>query len=92
MDKEILQPLLASVARQALTAAGAYLGFTGSQETQFVGAAMVLASLGWSWWQKVGQRQVIAVLAKMKPVASQNATTAEAAKAGTDAAKSELAK
>ena len=92
MDMDLLKPLLAGIARQAITAAGAYLGFTGTQEAQFVGAGMVLAGLGWEWWQARGQRQVIAILAKMKPVASPSATTAEAAKAGTEAAKAELSK
>jgi hypothetical protein len=87
MDMEILKPFLASMARHGLTAAGAYLGFTGTEEAQFVGAGMVLAGLGWSWWQKEGQRKVVAILAKMKPVASEGASTAVAAKAGLDAAK-----
>lgn len=92
MDMDILKPLLASVARHAITAAGVYLGFTGTEQAQFVGAGMVLAGLGWSWWQKEGQRKVVAILAKMKPVASAGASTAEAAKAGTEAAKAEMAK
>ncbi len=92
MDKELLKPLLAGVARQSIAALGAYMGFTGTQETQFIGAGMVMASLGWEWWQARGQRQVIAILAKMKPVASPGATTSEAAKAGSEAAKAEMAK
>jgi hypothetical protein len=92
MEMEILKPFLSGMARQAITAVGAYMGFTGSTETQFVGAGMVIASLGWEWWQKRGQQQVIAILAKMKPVASEGASTADAAKAGMDAAKKELAK
>ena len=92
MDKELLKPLLAGVARQVLTAAGAYLGFTGSQETQFVGAGMVIAGLAWEWWNQRGQQQVIAILAKMKPVASPSTPTAAAAKAGMDAAKAEMGK
>lgn len=90
--EEILKPFLGGVARQGITALGAYMGFTGSTETQFVGAGMVIASLGWEWWQKRGQQQVIAILAKMKPVASPAASTADAAKAGAEAAKAELAK
>ena len=92
MDKELLKPLLAGFARQGLAAIGAYLGFTGSQETQFIGAGMVFASLGWEWWQARGQNQFIAILAKMKPVASQGATTAQAVKAANDAVKAEVAK
>lgn len=92
MEMQILKPFLQGLARQAITALGAYLGFTGSTETQFVGAGMVLAGLGWEWWQQRGQQQVIAILAKMKPVVSENASTPVAAKAGLDAAKKELAK
>jgi hypothetical protein len=92
MDKELIKPMLAGIARQGIAALGAYMGFTGTQETQFIGAGMVLASLGWEWWQARGERQVIAILAKMKPVAPESATTAQAAKAGADAAKAELAK
>jgi hypothetical protein len=92
MNMEILKPFLSGMARQAFTAVGAYLGFTGSTETQFVGAAMVLAGLGWEWWQQRGQQQVVAILAKMKPVVSPNASDAIAAKAGNEAAKEELKK
>lgn len=92
MDKELLKPLLAGVARQSIAALGAYMGFTGSQETQFIGAGMVFASLGWEWWQARGERLVVAALAKMKPVALPSASTSEAAKAGMAAAKEEIAK
>ncbi len=40
------------------------------QSTQFVqigtGLAMYLVGAGWSWWQKDGQKQVMAQLAKLK--------------------------
>jgi hypothetical protein len=81
MDSELVKPLLASLARHGLTAAGAYLGLTGADSTQFVGAGMVLAGLAWAWWQKSGQDKFIAALAKMKPVAAPSATTGEAVKA-----------
>jgi hypothetical protein len=87
MDMSLFKPFLAGIAKQGITALGVYLGFTGSQEAQFVGAGMVLVGLGCEWWEQRGQQQVVAILAKMKPVASPGATTAEAAKAGLDAAK-----
>lgn len=92
MDMEIIKPFLASMARHAITSAGVYMGFTGTEQTQFVGAAMVLAGLGWSWWQKRGQAQFIALLAKMKPVASPGASTADAVKAAKVAVAAEAAK
>lgn len=92
MDKEFLKPLLGSFARQGITALGAYMGFTGSTESQFVGAGMVIASLGWEWWTTKGQNQFIAILAKMKPVAAPAASTSEAVKAATVAVAQEQAK
>lgn len=89
MDYELVKPFLASLARHCLTAAGAYMGFTGSEETQFVGAGMVLAGLAWAWWQKVGQDKLVALMAKMRPVAPQNATTGQAVKAAKAAAVTE---
>lgn len=92
MDPTILKPFIAGIAKQGITGLGVYLGFTGSQETQFVGAGMVLFGLGCEWWEQRGQAKVIAILAKMKPVAAPSASTSEAAKAGLEAAKAELKK
>ena len=92
MDKEFLQPLLAGAARQGIAALGAYMGFTGSTQTQFVGAGMVIVSLGWEWWQQRGQEKFIAILAKMHPVAAPSATTGEAVKAAKVAVAQEQAK
>lgn len=92
MDKEFIQPLLARIANSAFAALGGYLGFTGSDQTKFVGAGMVFASLGWEWWQARGQQKMIAILAKMHPVAPLSASTAEAAKAGVQAAKTEMSR
>ena len=59
MDKELLTPLLAGIARHALTTAGGALvtsGVINSGEVQgFVGAGMVLLGIAWSWWNKKGQ-------------------------------------
>lgn len=96
MDNETLQPILAGIVRHALTSLGGALVAGGyiqsSQTASFVGGGMVIAGAIWSWWQKDGQKKIIATLAKMKPVASPNATTSEAAKAGLVAAKEEMAK
>lgn len=90
--EQILKPFLGGVARQGITALGAYMGFTGSTETQFVGAGMVIAGLGWEWWQQRGQSQFIAILAKMKPVAAPGATVNEAVTAAKVAVAQEKAK
>lgn len=96
MDSEAFKPILAGIVRHGLTSLGGALVAGGymesSQTAAFVGAGMTIAGVAWSWWQKDGQRKVVAILAKMKPVASPGATTAEAAKAGAEAAKAELAK
>jgi hypothetical protein len=96
MDTEALKPILAGVVRHALTGAGGYLvahGYLQSGDsTAFIGAGMVFAGIAWSWWQKEGQEKFIAVLAKMKPVASPGATTSEAVKAAKVAVAQEQAK
>lgn len=96
MESEVLKPILAGMVRHGLTALGGILVTDGvmqsSEMSGFVGAGMVIAGVAWSWWQKRGQQKVVAILAKMKPVASPAASTAEAAKAGMDAAKAEMAK
>src|SRR5260370_300754 len=89
MDMEAFKPILAGMARHLLTTLGGVLvtgGYMQSSDTSaFVGAGMVFAGIAWSWWQKEGQRKVVAFLAKSKPVAPPTATTAEAVKAATDA-------
>lgn len=82
MNMELLKPLLARIANSIFAAAGGYLGLTGTDESRFVGACMVLASIGWEWWNAKGEQKVLAVLAKMHPVAAPTASTADAAKAG----------
>ena len=96
MDSDTLKPVLAGIVRHLLTTAGGALvagGYMQSSEmSAFIGGGMIVAGAIWSWWQKDGQRKAIAILAKMKPVVSEKATIAEAAKAGSDAIKEEMAK
>jgi hypothetical protein len=96
MDMDALKPILAGIVRHALTSAGGALvagGYMSSSETSaFIGGGMVIAGIVWSWWQKEGQAKFIAILAKMKPVASPGASTAEAVKSADAAVKAELAK
>jgi len=91
MDTETLKPILAGMVRHFLTTAGGALvagGYLSSSDASaFVGGGMVIAGVAWSWWQKEGQAKFVAILAKMKPVAATNATTAEAVKAANDAVK-----
>lgn len=96
MDTDALKPILAGVARHALTSIGGWEvahGYMQSSDmTAFVGGGMVVAGVLWSWWQKEGQVKFIALLAKMKPVASPGATTAEAVKAAKEAVAQEAGK
>jgi hypothetical protein len=66
MNSAMLKTFLASLVRHGLTAAGAALvtdGYMTSGDTQaFVGGGMVVAGVAWSWWQKVGQQKVVALL------------------------------
>lgn len=59
MDSETFTPILAGIARHALTTAGGALVTDGviqsSDVSGFVGAGMVLLGIGWSWWNKRGQ-------------------------------------
>lgn len=91
MDTDALKPILAGMVRHLLTTAGGALVAGGyiqsSDEAAFIGGGMVLAGIIWSWWQKRGQAKVLAIIAKMHPVAAPSATTAQAVKAATDAAK-----
>ncbi len=64
-----VQTVLGLIARHALTTlagvlvAHGYLGSSGTE--QFIGAGMMLAGVGWSWWQKSGQAQVADLLKKV---------------------------
>ncbi len=94
MDSETLKPILAGLVRHALTTLGGALvagGYMqGSEVPALVGGGMVLAGALWSWWQKEGQKRVVAALAKMHPVAAEGASETAAAKAGLEAAKEAL--
>jgi hypothetical protein len=96
MESEVLKPILAGVVRHGLTALGGMLVTDGvmqsSEMNGFIGAGMVIAGIAWSWYQKVGQAKLVALMAKMNPVASKSATTGEAVKAAQAAAKAEVAK
>lgn len=91
MDMDALKPILAGLVRHALTSLGGMLvasGYMQSSDTAaLVGGGMVIAGMLWSWWQKEGQAKLLAIVAKMHPVVSPNATTSQAVKAATDAAK-----
>lgn len=91
MDMEAFKPILAGMVRHMLTTAGGVLvadGYMSSSDMAgFVGGGMVLAGVAWSWWQKEGQKKVVAALAKMKPVASPGASTSDAVKAANAAVK-----
>ena len=88
MDMDTLKPMLALIVRHSLTTFGGVLVSSGYMQSNdmsaFIGGGMVVAGVAWSWWQKEGQRRVVAILAKMNPVAPQNATTSEAVKAALD--------
>jgi hypothetical protein len=68
MDTETLKPILAGMVRHGLTAVGGAMVTGGymesSQMSGFVGAGMVIAGIAWSWWQKRGQAEVVAMLKK----------------------------
>lgn len=59
MDTETLKPILAGIARHALTTAGGMLVTDGVMQNSdvngFVGAGMVILGVAWSWWNKRGQ-------------------------------------
>lgn len=91
MESEVLKPILAGMVRHGLTALGGMLVTDGviqsSDVAGFVGAGMMVAGIAWSWYQKVGQAKLLALMAKMKPVAAPGATVGEAVKAAKEAAK-----
>jgi len=70
MDSEAFKPILAGIARHALTTLGGILVSDGviqsSDVAGFVGAGMVLAGIAWSWWQKKGQAQTVADLQRLR--------------------------
>jgi hypothetical protein len=84
-----IQTILALIARHALTTIAGFLaarGYIDASGTEaFISAAMLLLGIGWSWWQKTGQAEVLAELAKLK--AQKNATTAQAVRDAMNAAK-----
>ncbi len=90
MESEVLKPILAGMVRHGLTTLGGVLVTDGvlqqGEVTGFVGAGMIVAGAAWSWYQKVGQAQLLALMAKMKPVAKPDATVGEAIKAAKEAA------
>ncbi len=65
-----LQTILGLIARHALTTiagtlvAHGYLASSGTE--QFIGAGMVFLGIAWSWWQKVGQKEAMELLARAK--------------------------
>lgn len=65
-----LHTILGLIARHALTALAGVLvahGYLQSSATeQFISACLLVIGVGWSWWQKTGQVQVAAELAKMR--------------------------
>jgi hypothetical protein len=69
MDESAWTPILAGIARHALTTAGGALVTDGviqsSQTNDFVGAGMVMLGIGWSWWNKSGHAQVAAALKRV---------------------------
>ena len=64
-----LHTILGLIARHALTALAGVLvahGYLQSSATeQFISACLLVIGVGWSWWQKTGQAQVAAELAKI---------------------------
>ena len=85
--QELVKAFGGSIARHAATAAGVWLAghqlLASSDESSFInmaaGILLAAAGMGWSWWQKSGQAQVAAELAKWK-----------ATGAGAQAVKSEI--
>src|ERR1700737_3197876 len=91
----MLHPVLAGQLRHILTVAAGVLIAKGALQSDQsgafvqigVGLATWAVGAGWSWWQKEGQLRMVAMLAKMKPVASPGATEGQAVKAAIDATK-----
>lgn len=70
MDNTALTPILAGIARHALTTLGGGLvagGYMESSDTSsFVGAGMVILGIIWSWWNKRGQAMVIDEIKRLR--------------------------
>lgn len=85
---DILKPFLAATVRHGLTAAALYFVKVGvmptSGEDQFVASGMLIAGLGWSWWQKIGHANAAALLQKLtaKPTLAAAMQAATAAPVG----------
>lgn len=66
MDTNTLKMLIGSMVRHGATVFAGYLVANGfadkSQEQQIVGAVMTVAVLAWSWWQKKGHADTVAML------------------------------
>lgn len=88
------QPIVAGQIRTALAGVAGSLVVAGAiqpgDESSFVkigtGIAVYAIPAAWSWWQKVGEVKLLAVIAKSKPVASPSATVGEAVDAAKAAA------
>lgn len=95
MDTEIFKPILAGMVRHGLTTLGGALVTDGvlqsSEVTGFIGAGMVVAGAGWSWYQKVGQAKIAALLKKVM-ARSTVAAAVEAAKVAPTGAAQAIAK
>lgn len=69
MDKtqpDVITQVLGGIARHAITTVAGGLVADGvikdSDTTMVVGAGMAIATVAWSWWQKVGQAKALAFL------------------------------
>lgn len=69
MNSDLFKSIFAGLARHALTTLGGILVADGvmstSQDSQFIGAGMVLTGIAWSWYQKVGSAEIAALLKKV---------------------------
>lgn len=67
------QTILGLIARHALTTLAGILvsrGYLQASGTDaFIGACMLILGVGWSWWQKTGQQELAAELARFKTAA-----------------------
>jgi len=65
-----LQTLAGLIVRHSLTTLAGILIAHGylqsSMNDQFIAAGMLFAGIAWSWWQKSGQSEVAAELARLK--------------------------
>jgi hypothetical protein len=92
---EMAKPIVAGQIRTAMAGVAGGLATAGAiqgdQKTAFVsmstGIILYIIPAAWSWWEKVGKVQIIAMMAKSKPVVPPNASTGDAVKAATEAQK-----